>query len=164
MARPTKLTSEVRDAILASIEAGAYAEQAARAAGIAPSTFYAWRERGEAGEEPFLEFVEALRAREAIAEIVAVTVLRDAAAGGDWRAAAHFLERRFPQRWRRHDSTEITTVEPATRAEVTWAEISSLDDEALDGELAILGFVKAGELAPPREHPDLDGDAIDAVL
>jgi hypothetical protein len=123
MARPTKLTPKVRDAILASIEAGAYAEQAARAAGIAPSTYYSWVERGEAREAPFSEFVDALRAREATAEVVAVTALRDAAAAGDWRAA------------------------PVTRAELAWAEVSEMNDETLDAELASL--MEASGWRPP---------------
>ena len=103
MARPTKLTPKVREHIVESIRAGAYAEQAAHAAGIAPSTYYDWLRRGEAGERPFSEFSDALRAGEAEAEVAAVTVIRDAAQAGDWRAAAHYLDRRHPERWgRRH--------------------------------------------------------------
>lgn len=147
VARPTKLTPAVRDAILASIEAGAYAEQAATAAGIAASTYYSWVARGEEGESPFSEFVDALHAREAIAEVAAITVLQEAAAGGDWRAAAHFLERRFPKRWRRHDSTEVTTVEPITRAQLAYMEVSELTDEQLDAELDML--MRAAGWTPP---------------
>ena len=47
MARPTKLTVEVRDRIVAAIRAGNYPEAAAQAAGISPSTFYRWLGRGE---------------------------------------------------------------------------------------------------------------------
>jgi hypothetical protein len=98
MPRPTKCTPEVLARILDAIGQGAWAEQAARAAGIAPSTYYSWIERGEAGEEPFSEFSEALRAREAAAECTAVGIIRRAAEDGDWRAAAHYLERRYPER------------------------------------------------------------------
>jgi len=101
VARPTKLTPKVRERIVESIRAGAYAEQAARAAGIAPSTYYDWLRRGEAGEQPFSEFSEALRAGEAEAEVAAVANIREAANAGDWRAAAHYLERRHPERWGR---------------------------------------------------------------
>ncbi len=101
--RPTKLTPKVHECVVASIRAGAYAEQAAKAAGIVPSTYYDWIRRGEAGEWPFSEFSEAIRAGEAEAEVAAVTILREAAQAGDWRAAAHYLERRHPERWGRHE-------------------------------------------------------------
>ena len=107
MARPTKLTPQVRERIAESIRAGAYAEQAARAAGITPSTYYDWIKRGEAGERPFSEFSDAVRACEAEAEVAAITVLRDAAQTGEWRAAAHYLERRHPERWGRRERHHV---------------------------------------------------------
>ena len=127
MARPTKLTPQVRDQIAEAIRLGAYAEQAAAAAGIASSTYYDWIKRGDAGEQPFSEFSEALRACEAQAEVAAVTVLRDAAQAGDWRAAAHYLERRHPERWGRRPQPQVEPVEEATQTQEEFdAEVDRL--------------------------------------
>lgn len=81
------------------IRAGAYAEQAARAAGIVPSTYYSWMERGESGERPFSEFSEPLKTADAQAEQQRVEHIQNAADNGTWQAAAWWLERRFPGRW-----------------------------------------------------------------
>jgi len=123
VARPTKLTPKVRERIVESIRAGAYAEQAARAAGIAPSTYYGWLRRGEAGEPTFSEFSEALRAGEAEAEIAAVATIREAAQAGDWRAAAHYLERRHPERWGRRERHHV-------ESRVEHADVSQRDIDA----------------------------------
>ncbi len=141
MARPTKLTPEVRERIVGSIRAGAYAEQAARAAGIAPSTYYDWLRRGEAGEPTFSEFSEALRAGEAEAEIAAVATIREAAQAGDWRAAAHYLERRHPERWGR-----------GTRPGVEHAEVRQATPEDFDAEVE-------GLLAMLQEEADRRAEA-----
>jgi predicted transcriptional regulator len=127
MARPTKLTPEVAERIVNAIRAGNYAEQAARAAGISPATYYRWLKRGEreAGGI-YHDFYEAVRSAEAEAEVYAVAIIRKAM-GDDWRAAAHYLERRHPQRWRRHETREhtgearVTTehlADPKTREEL----------------------------------------------
>ena len=106
MARPTKLTPEARQRIVAAIRAGNYAEPAARSAGISAATYYRWLKRGE--REPrgtYHDFCEEVRRAESDAEVHAVAVIRKAMPG-DWRAAAHYLERRYPDRWRRRDSLE----------------------------------------------------------
>ena len=112
MARPSKLTQETAAVIIASIQAGAFANAAAAAAGIAESTFYAWLRRGEAAqatrdrgqpvapqERRFLEFSEAIARASAQAEVAAANLLFEAASA-DWRAAVAWLERRHPTRWR----------------------------------------------------------------
>ena len=127
MARPTTLPPKVRERIVESIRAGAYAEQAARAAGIAPSTYCDWLRRGEAGEPTFSEFSEALRAGEAEAEIAAVATIREAAQAGDWRAAAHYLERRHPERWGRRGQPQVEPVEEAAKTKEEFdAEVDRL--------------------------------------
>jgi hypothetical protein len=127
VARPTKLTPEVRERVADAIGLGAYAEQAARAAGISPSTYYDWLRRGEAGEEPFSEFSETIRVREAQAEVDAIRVIRQAADGGDWRAAGHYLERRHPERWGRRPQPQVEPVEePARTQEEFDAEVDRL--------------------------------------
>ena len=104
MARPTKLTPAVHDAIVASLRAGAYIETAAAAAGVSASTVHAWLRRAEDHPDdcgsPFLEFLEAVERARAEAELEAISVIRDAAPRS-WQAAAWYLERSYPKRWGR---------------------------------------------------------------
>ena len=85
---------------MAGLRGGAFAEVAARAAGVSPSTFYVWLERGRRGEHPFLEFLEAVELADAEVEVEVSTALADAARDGNWRAAEVFLRLRFGARWR----------------------------------------------------------------
>jgi transposase len=108
MARPSKLTPAVQDRIVAAIRAGNYAEPAARSAGVSPATYHRWMARGE--KEPsgiYRDFYEAVRKAEADAEVEAVARVRRAMPD-DWRASMTYLERRYPERWRRRDSHEHT--------------------------------------------------------
>jgi hypothetical protein len=108
VARPTKLTPEVAERIVNAIRAGNYAEQSGRAAGISPATYYRWMKAGEkAPRGQKRDFYEAVKSAEAEAEVYAVAIIRKAMAD-DWRAAAHYLERRYPKRWRRHETREHT--------------------------------------------------------
>ena len=65
MARPTKLTPAVHDAIVASVRNGAHIETAAEAAGLNASTVWAWIRRADDDpldvEPAFLEFSEAVK-------------------------------------------------------------------------------------------------------
>ena len=133
MARPSKLTPVVRERIVQAIRAGNYAESAARAAGIAASTYYRWMERGERESAgAFREFAEAVRLAEAEAEVHAVAIIRRAM-GEDWRAALAYLERRYPGRWRRHTSTEVTGPDggPIRTQQVNPVDLSRLSDAEL---------------------------------
>jgi len=99
MGRRSKLTDDVRRRITDAVLIGASRACAAGAAGIGESTFYRWLERGEASSKgPFREFWEAVSEAECQAELAAVRCWQ-AAMANDWRAAMHFLERRFPERW-----------------------------------------------------------------
>ncbi len=106
MARPTSLTPEVQEAILAAIRSGNYKRTAAQKAGICEKTLYNWEERGEKGEEPFAGFLQAVKKAEADAESVLLDEVRSAqpgvtgSHGADlWQAKAWILERRWPKRW-----------------------------------------------------------------
>jgi hypothetical protein len=136
MARPSKLTKDRHDLIVRAMRAGNYRDAAARAAGITPSTLYAWLERG-ANEDsgPYHEFAEAMQRAEGEAEVYAVAIVRQAMPE-DWKAALSYLERRHPSRWRRQNATELTGKNGgpiATRTEHR-VDLSTLTDE----ELAIL--------------------------
>lgn len=102
MARPSKLSPELRDKVAGLIRAGNTVEVAADAAGIGESTFYDWMARGsKAGkaEAPFREFREVVERAQGEAEAVLVTRIAKAAQDGSWSAAAWLLERRNPERW-----------------------------------------------------------------
>jgi transposase len=108
MARPSKLTPEVHERIVAAVRAGNYAGPAARSAGISEATYYRWLKRGE--EETsgrYRELYEAVRRAEAEAEVEVVARLRKAVPD-DWRAGLAFLERRYTERWGRRQAHEHT--------------------------------------------------------
>ena len=132
--RPSKLPF-AEEAILAAIRAGCGPEQAAQAAGIAPSTLYAWKALGQQESDgPFRRFFLRVRQAEAEAELSAVKVLRSAIEDdGDWKAALAYLERRHPERWRRRETNEL--VGPGggpLQTELTGLDTSRLTDEELE--------------------------------
>ena len=133
MARPTKLTPQVHERIVRAVRAGNYAEQSARAAGIAASTYYRWLEQGKQAKHGIQrELYEAVKRAEAEAEVHAVAVLRKQMPD-DWRAALAYLERRHPQRWRRHQSTELTAKDgaPLTPERPATLDLTKLSDDEL---------------------------------
>ena len=108
MARPTKLTKEVHQRIVAAVRAGNYPEPAARAAGIHPATYYRWMERGEKeGSGIYRDFYEDVRRAEAEAEVEIVARIRKEIPE-NYRAGIEFLERRYASRWSRRQAHEHT--------------------------------------------------------
>jgi hypothetical protein len=94
MARPTRLTAEVEKRICDALAAGNTRADAARYAGINPSTFYDWMKRGRsASRGRFSEFANKVREAEARCAVGYVATVKKAAAK-DWRAAAWWLSRR----------------------------------------------------------------------
>lgn len=120
MGRPSSLTAEVKNAIIASVGAGNYRETAAAAAGVHRTTLRNWEKRGETGEEPYAAFVTDLQAAEAQAEIDLLNEIRNGARvtvndeetpdgrpglrivmknKSEWQRLAWVMERRWPRRW-----------------------------------------------------------------
>ncbi len=115
--RPSKLTPEIEQKILAFVRVGAAMEVACKAAGVNDKTVRRWREQGRAGKQPFASFLEKLESAEAEAECQALLMLHQAGRGfveeripgtdrtrkvqltGDWRAKAFLLERKMARRW-----------------------------------------------------------------
>jgi hypothetical protein len=91
MARPTKLTPEVQDAICNAIRHGATYQAASEAAGVAYDTFNEWRKDIRA---KYVKFSEAVRRANADAMLDLIAKV-EAAGEKDWRASAWILERRF---------------------------------------------------------------------
>ncbi len=99
----TALTRGIQERICAFIRAGSYIETACAAVGIPSRTLRAWLTRGAEASEAgrtnrYTAFADALREAEAAAEVRGIGLISKAAKA-DWRAAAHFLERRHGRRW-----------------------------------------------------------------
>lgn len=106
MGRPSKLTPETQAAIVAALERGNYRSTAAAAAGIHRNTLMNWERWGEEGREPYVDFLTAMQAAEARAEMALVDEIRNAqpavtgGRGADmWAARAWILERRYGAKW-----------------------------------------------------------------
>ena len=121
--RPPKLTPEIQERIVLAVRAGNYLSVSARAAGVHESTLYRWLERGRgpAGREPYRSFCEALKEAEAAAEVHAVATIRQQMPS-QWTAAMTFLERRFPDRWRRRDTVYSEEAPPSDPIEDVLAD------------------------------------------
>lgn len=104
--RPTKSTPTAQERVLAAIRMGATYELAARAGGISHDTLTRWRQHahddstdGAAPEAcEACVFCVAFTRVEAEAAEQALDAINRAMLD-DWRAAAWFLERRYPQEW-----------------------------------------------------------------
>jgi transposase len=89
MARPTKLTDEVRERVARAVRLGASYEHAALAGGIDYSTLRRWLLKGErARSGPSRQFCEALKSAEGTAVVMWLAWIEQAASDGHWRAAA----------------------------------------------------------------------------
>jgi hypothetical protein len=99
LGRRSKLTDDLGSQILRVLALGATHRTACRSVGIAKSTFYAWLLKGERSDSTlFQDFLDAVRQVEAQRELEALATICQAAAR-DWRAAAWYLGRRYPERW-----------------------------------------------------------------
>ncbi len=116
LGRPTKFTPETRKKILWALRLGNFRKTAAEYAGISERTLCDWIYKGaEAGSGEYAEFCNDVIEAEQAAEVRALGVIQQAA-NRDWKAAAWFLERKFPQRY-------------CTRAAVFLAKRLDIEDE-----------------------------------
>lgn len=126
--RPSKLTPELTARLCAYLRDGHYIATACQLAGITEATYHAWAAKGRATPgSVFSEFLESMEAARAHAEADALSAIRSAmqpwrrrvtssARGdrylqetdmpGDWRAAAWYLERAYPERYGRGRALE----------------------------------------------------------
>lgn len=109
----TKLTPEMMHEISSKLSLGLYVTTVCDFVGISPSTFYAWKNRGEEEIErrlegypddkeaqPYVNFAREIRRATAQSEVVAVGAFRKGFNGKDgWKAARDFLGRRYPAHW-----------------------------------------------------------------
>ena len=110
--RPLRLTDAVAETVCGALKEGAYAEEAAAMAGIGRSTYYMWLSKGRVArsrreedlpvsvtDQGFLDFLDSVERASVAPEMEALRIIHRAAEGGSWRAAAWFLERRYPHKW-----------------------------------------------------------------
>lgn len=101
MPRPTKLTRQLQAQMIAALREGGSYQNACALAGVNYRTFNRWMQRGEReADGPFWAFRSAILRAEAEAEVDMVAAWNNAMPD-NWRAAAAFLERRYPERWGR---------------------------------------------------------------
>jgi len=86
MARPTKLTTDLRGTVVTTIRTGATIADAAKASGVHPLTVRGWLRRDPS-------FAADVRQAEHDARSAMLAVVTDAT---DWRFASVILERRWP--------------------------------------------------------------------
>jgi hypothetical protein len=86
-----KLTPDTQERVCRALQAGIDVRTACSIEGIGKTTYYDWRKRGEAGEEPYASFLEATeRAMDRIEAAMSATIVK-AAMEGHWPAAAWWL-------------------------------------------------------------------------
>ena len=131
MARPSKLTSEVQESIVESVEQGLTFKQAAQLAGIDETTLHRWKRKGEkAISGKFYQFCLAIKRANLKARLILLERIEKAGEGGQvsetvteihdangklirritvrkelppvWQASAWILERRFPSEFGRN--------------------------------------------------------------
>lgn len=145
MARPSKLTEDVKNRFLMSIRAGNDKKVAAEMAGIGETTLYRWLEMAEKSDSPeeFREFRESLTQAEAEAEVAAVARIQQAAQNGRWQASAWWLERKYGERWGRNDKIRqeisgpnglplVLSIEDAKKAVLAYLDEGDSKDEFIN--------------------------------
>jgi hypothetical protein len=109
--RRSILNEKLQRKICGLLSQGSAIKSACIICGIGERTFYDWRDKGRAGEEPFARFFSAVtRAREQHKANLIQRIV--AAIKADWKAAAWLLERQFPADFSRPEQREIIIERP----------------------------------------------------
>jgi len=140
LGRPTALTPELVNAIVAQVQWGVPPSVAANAMGVGTSTYYEWIARGEGHDANrpmtplYADFAERVADAEAQSESALVTMaIQKVRTTAD---AVLLLERRWPARWKR---TEEVTINIRREAEKIARETGLNADDILREAEAILG-------------------------
>lgn len=138
MPRPSKINRAAAQRVIEATARGATREAAAAHGPVARSTLYEWIRQGRLNSESAAgRFVAALDDADDQAELACIDAWRDAFPK-DWRAVAAFMERRWPQRWGRHETlaveagVRISDEERATHLIedlVRWRREQGIEDE-----------------------------------
>jgi transposase len=185
VARPSKLTPERQQQLVAILEAGVNYEHACQAVGISYECFRLWMKAGEAADSGRLfEFAQGVRKAEATLALRLLACINKAARDGEWRSACWLLERRFPEDWgrraaeRRMDEAtgtfeiKITRYDGAAwsgRSPREWSASGSTtsseqQDDVVDADVVPAGEVVTALPAPVPRQVHAEADALSARL
>jgi hypothetical protein len=106
---PRYLEVDVRRRIVAAVQAGCTYDVACGAAGIERTTFFKWKQRiedGTADEHLVNLFDELDRARDSGEAMLAALLRKHSET--EWKAAAHILSVRHPEKWAKRERFEVS--------------------------------------------------------
>lgn len=110
--RKPSITQDKIDRGIEAIEMGLSYREACEYAIIPLRTFYDWMDKGESSKTGrYREFYDQVKQANTRTAVKMAKVIRDAAMGKgekppDWKAAAYWLERRFPKNWGQAEQRE----------------------------------------------------------
>ena len=155
--RPSKCTEEARRKILWALRLGNYRVAAAEYAGVSDRTLCAWLAKGRDEEEGlYADFYRDVLEAERAAEIRALGVIQQAAQK-DWKAAAWFLERKFPERYCTRAAIFIAK-RLALRDEPDW---DTLSDHELEVEMLRALQATTKDISRKKLLAAIDGEDIE---
>lgn len=165
--RKPKITPEVIEQVCQYVEAGNYIDVACAAVGISRASYFAWGRTGAEVEARIeavggdlgdpetwpndlsdyeklcLNFLDRTNKANARAEAYAVAIVRKHMPD-QWTAAMTYLERRYPQRWKRRDLHEVAAQDATKDRELDDALLA--DPEAMRQLHEALARVGRGQL------------------
>jgi hypothetical protein len=163
--RPTLYTPETVDRLLAGLADGLNKEQSCKAAGIGVSTLSDWLERHPELEPQLAEAREQARQK-------ALSGIKAAGEGGDWRAWESFLKHSFPADYRQGSNIKVEATANASSgvvlSEQERARLIELRGRLLSEQAAVTTLPadkseKASLPKPKAGHPVEDVEAARAV-
>jgi transposase len=175
--QPSALNEGRHEAIVKAVREGSYRAEAARLSGIAPNTLYKWLREGEeaeAAEVPYGDLrrgwyralYEDVMTAEAEYEMEMRRKINAAAESekpNTWQAAAWSLERKYPERYGRRDTTVIEGGDKPIK-HATIHILANPEAQAAANEL--LKSLARQPVEPARDvpalpAPDLDLEAVE---
>lgn len=126
-----------------AISVGAYIEDACIFAGISSRQFRRWRELAEQGIEPYAERWEEINKSESQSIVRNLFNIQNASNNGTWQASAWLLERKYPEKYGRKETVNLSTDKKQFDVELYWSDgkkfvegevVSDMSDNKKDEE------------------------------
>jgi transposase len=159
--RSTKLTPALLKRLESLIGAGSGREAAARAVGISERTFHNWVERGRAGEEPYVQFLQRIEAASDTLQAEVGQVLIRSLRSKDLRIASKTAmwmgERLWPAKYgRRQEITGVNggplEVKATVEAQLSNEQLKRISPETRAAVIRDLMGAEADQPAPSSER------------